>query len=406
VSFLGKHASILGEPSKDYLHRLFEDVPEIDYFVATDFDYARAINYIKEQNGVVIIASLLDNYPLTVIESITNGFSFIASRAGGIPEMVDESVVFEPTVSSLKDKILALPRISFGQLSHLYDPKLARDIWLSHVTAVIEPAIASPAVIETSSTAVSVCIPFYYADKYLPRLLTGFLRDADPNIQLVIVNDGTPEAECREFHRLKRKLEPIGHIFHSQENGGASRARNKAVELSRHEKLIFFDADNVPLPKMVMKLVNALLAANADSVSAPFFAVPPFIRQPLPTDVYWKYIAPGGPLVAAMLDNQLGDMCGIQRKDVFERLGGFDPNRSYYDDWKYFMKLVGYGYRHYVYPEPLFYYALDPQGRRSTESEYEKRMNLWDGLEAIPKEQLEKVLKVFVKDAYVKRPQQ
>ena len=127
----------------------------------------------------------------------------------------------------------------------------------------------------------SICIPFYHHDAYLPRLVDRFLQMRNPDLELVLVNDGTPETACPNFVRLKGELEPLGHVFHTQENAGAGAARNKAAELARHERLIFFDSDNVPFPNLVDSLCRALQESGADSVAAPFLAVPHLTRAPI-----------------------------------------------------------------------------------------------------------------------------
>ena len=101
------------------------------------------------------------------------------------------------------------------------------------------------------------------------------------DVQLVIVNDGTPEADCPLFYELAEKLTPLGHVFHTQENQGPGGARNKAVSLARYERILFFDADNVAFPNMVSDLENAYECSKVDILSAPFIAVPPMTREPV-----------------------------------------------------------------------------------------------------------------------------
>jgi glycosyltransferase involved in cell wall biosynthesis len=97
ISFLGKYAEVEGVPTTRYLGALREDLGDVEFQIETDLDYMQAVDYIRRANGVVVIPSILDNYPLTVLESIANGFCFIASDAGGIPEMIDPAVCFPAT---------------------------------------------------------------------------------------------------------------------------------------------------------------------------------------------------------------------------------------------------------------------------------------------------------------------
>ena len=91
-----------------------------------------------------MLPSILDNYPFTVIEAIANGFCFIASDAGGIPEMVNPAVCFPATVEGLQKKLDRLPQIDFAGLQHPYNPNSARRAWLAHIGDVIAEARAAP----------------------------------------------------------------------------------------------------------------------------------------------------------------------------------------------------------------------------------------------------------------------
>lgn len=405
LSFLGKFASVEGEPSEAYLAKLATDLPGVEFFIETDFDYQQATQYILDSGGIVIIASILDNFPLTVIESIVNGFRFFASTAGGIPEMVDPRIAFEPNVASLAAAIQRRHEINFAGLDHKYKPDQARTNWIAHVTRILENPIPRPSVRRADDEGVSICIPFYKYDRFLPRLIDALLveRRSMPSMQIVLVNDGTPESECPNFLKYKGYLEEVGDIFHMQDNAGASASRNKAVELSRYDNILFFDADNLPFRGMVGKLVAALNQSGADSVAAPFVSIPAFTRRPVEGDIWWQYLPPGGPLSVSMFDNCLADMCGIQRKSTFEKIGGFNLSENYYDDWAYFLKLVGNSFDHIVYPEPLFYYAFDPNGRRTWQSEFSKRALLWRRVEDMDPASMAEVLKVLIKEIYLQR---
>jgi cellulose synthase/poly-beta-1,6-N-acetylglucosamine synthase-like glycosyltransferase len=206
-----------------------------------------------------------------------------------------------------------------------------------------------------------------------------------PQLQLVVVDDGTPEGERPNFNRLKRELEPLGHIFCSQPNAGAGAARNRAVSFARHDVLLHFDADNVPFPDMVERLWQAMSYARADSIAAPYIGVPPLVRRPTQEDAIFRYQAQGGPVALALLENVVGDTCSIMRRELFQALGGFLEARTCLEDWDFFFRVVAAGYRHFVYPDPLFYYTRDMNGRNLTQiEEYDNRSSLLARLESMP----------------------
>ena len=403
ISCLGKPAEVQGRPAAEYIRDLKADISEIDFFIKINFDYNEAIDYIKRSNGIVVIPSILDNYPMTVIESIVNGFSFIASDAGGIPEMIDPVLCFPATMEGLKRKLEELPRLDFARLRHRYEPGMARQTWLTHVAEVIAEVRPSPFVqiMREELPPVSVCVPFYRHDMYLARMVSSFLGMNLPRLQLVIVDDGTPANERVTFDELLRELEPLGHIFCSQPNAGPGAARNRAASLARYDLLLFFDADNVAYPNLVERLCMAIKRSGADSISVPFIGVPPMLRRPITEDAVMQYIGSGGPASLALFENVVGDTCALIRRTAFEALGGFTTHRECHEDWEFFLRAVGAGFRHYIYPDPLFYYTMWPPGKYDQSREYTNRVRLFSCLSALPSEVVGEIARILATEYVV-----
>jgi GT2 family glycosyltransferase len=202
---------------------------------------------------------------------------------------------------------------------------------------------------------------------------------------------------------LRRELEPLGHVFHVQPNAGPGAARNHAVALARHDLLLFFDADNCPFPSMVERLWQAMARSDAEIVCAPYVVVPPMTRRPLPVDVMGQYLPAGGPVALGLLDNVVGDVCGLVRRSTFEALGGFTERRQSWEDWEFFLRAVAAGCRHYVHPDPLFHYTLDQEGRHRQASEYDNRVSLLDCLSQMPPEVVREVARIFALEHLVTR---
>ncbi|MBI1187465.1 MAG: glycosyltransferase [Alphaproteobacteria bacterium] len=389
VSLLGKNATVQGRPTEEYVAALRADLPAVEFHVENDLDYLQAVAYLKAANGIVVIPSLLDNFPLTVVESVINGFCFFASTAGGIPEMIDPRVAFAPNGPSLAGQLARRHEIDWGALNHLYSPNSARETWLSHVRAVMANPGANklngsaPNVNGKAPAPISVCVPFYRHDQYIRRAVMALMRQRDAEVQMVVVNDGTPEEECPEFRRMREMFAPLGHIFHTQPNAGPGAARNTAARLAKHDLLMFVDSDNVPFPDMAAKLQSAMNHAHADSVAAPFAAVPPMQRMADEADVWFHFHPAGGSSVMALFDNVIADAAALVRRDVFEGLGGFTEERNSWEDWEFFLRLVLRGYRHFVYPEVLLFYSHDHNGRNETARTYHNRNSLlasaWSG---------------------------
>jgi glycosyltransferase involved in cell wall biosynthesis len=79
-------------------------------------DHLDAISLLKQPGTLAVMPSLVDNSPNVIYECLEHGISFLASNAGGGPELIAEEdrapVLIEPTVAGIHaglDRILAEP---------------------------------------------------------------------------------------------------------------------------------------------------------------------------------------------------------------------------------------------------------------------------------------------------------
>ncbi len=111
---------------------------------------------------------------------------------------------------------------------------------------------------------VSVIIPVYNAEKYIGRCLDCVCGQSYPNMEIILVNDGSTDnshAVCA--HRAKD--DPRIRII-DKKNGGPGDARNAALDVATGEYIQFVDADDILLPNATEKLVQAM--AKHDMVIA------------------------------------------------------------------------------------------------------------------------------------------
>ena len=118
-----------------------------------------------------------------------------------------------------------------------------------------------------------------------------------------------------------------------------------------------------------------------------------------------RYIAPADPCLLpfsnALLENVVGDACALIRRTACEVLGGFAAHKDCWEDWEYFLRAVGVGLRHYIYPDPLFYYAVDPQNRNVQSDDYANRQSLLSCLNALPPAVVGEIARVFTTEYLV-----
>lgn len=89
---------------------------------------------------------------------------------------------------------------------------------------------------------VSVIVPLYKAEKYLKRCVNSLLAQTLREIEIILVDDGSPDDSgsiAEEYSRLDGRIKVV-----HQRNGGVSAARNTGIEAAEGEYLAFADADD------------------------------------------------------------------------------------------------------------------------------------------------------------------
>lgn len=97
------------------------------------------------------------------------------------------------------------------------------------------------------SSLVSVLIPAYRAEATLAATLDSVLAQSHPDIEIIVVDDGSPDATLA----VARSYERHGVTVIAQANAGASAARNVAYRASSGEWIQFLDADDVLAPDKI-----------------------------------------------------------------------------------------------------------------------------------------------------------
>ncbi|MBR2215111.1 MAG: glycosyltransferase [Selenomonadaceae bacterium] len=109
---------------------------------------------------------------------------------------------------------------------------------------------------------ISVIVPIYKVENYLDRCVESIVNQTYSELEIILVDDGSPDncpAICDRWARKDSRIKVI-----HKANGGLSDARNAGIEISTGEYLLFIDSDDYILPQMCERLLNALQEASAD----------------------------------------------------------------------------------------------------------------------------------------------
>lgn len=95
---------------------------------------------------------------------------------------------------------------------------------------------------EVSFPKVSIIVPIFNVEKYLPRCIDSILEQTFTDFELVLIDDGSPDNSgkiCDEYAKKDFRI----RVFHKK-NGGVSSARNFGMSKARGEWICFVDSDD------------------------------------------------------------------------------------------------------------------------------------------------------------------
>ncbi len=116
---------------------------------------------------------------------------------------------------------------------------------------------------------VSIIIPVYKTEQYLGECMDSVLKQDYPNLEIILVDDGSPDG-CPELcDRYAKEHEQI-QVIH-QTNRGLGLSRNSGMEASEGEYLFFLDSDDcIDGAEAISRLVAQAEKKKADIITGGF----------------------------------------------------------------------------------------------------------------------------------------
>lgn len=140
------------------------------------------------------------------------------------------------------------------------------------------------------SSMVSIIIPAYNCEKYLPACLESVCAQTYPDWEAVVVDDGSTDETGSIAERYAAKDRRI-NVFH-QKNAGLSIARNTGLSRIQGEYVYMLDGDDIICPCLLEFAVKALKQNPAASFACfDYECVQPQERMPSPETLCCKKIA-------------------------------------------------------------------------------------------------------------------
>ena len=116
-----------------------------------------------------------------------------------------------------------------------------------------------------SQPKVSVIIPVYDVEQYLPACLDSLLIQTLKDIEIICVDDCSPDNSAQIMREYAARDSRIQNI-HLDKNGGLSHARNTALKQASGEYIYFIDSDDMLAPEALEKLYSVAENNTADLI--------------------------------------------------------------------------------------------------------------------------------------------
>ena len=107
----------------------------------------------------------------------------------------------------------------------------------------------------------SIVIPVYNVQNYIGKCLDS-LKTSDNRIEILVVDDGSPDASCEVIKNYEKNYPNIHYI--KKENGGVSSARNLGIALSKGKYVTFVDGDDFVDEQYLPKIMEYIQTLDFD----------------------------------------------------------------------------------------------------------------------------------------------
>ena len=111
---------------------------------------------------------------------------------------------------------------------------------------------------------VSVIVPVYNVEKYLDKCLNTLAKQKLKDIEVIIVNDGSPDNSQKIIDKYTKEYPNMKSYI--KENGGLSDARNYGIKKAKGEYIAFLDSDDYVTEDMYKKMYEKAKSGNFDMV--------------------------------------------------------------------------------------------------------------------------------------------
>ena len=178
---------------------------------------------------------------------------------------------------------------------------------------------------------VSIILPIYNGERFLSISIESCLEQTYKNWELLIIDDGSSDRSpdiARDYSQKDKRI----RYYRNPENLKLPRTLNRGFSFAKGDYLTWTSDDNYYRPEAIRKMVSILEATGAGLVFTAYSAIDEA------GNTMFLNRAPADYRHAIWDRNFVGD-CFLYSREVYETIGGYDPDVFLCEDYDYWLRV-------------------------------------------------------------------
>jgi glycosyltransferase involved in cell wall biosynthesis len=221
----------------------------------------------------------------------------------------------------------------------------------------------------STDLSITAIIPLYNGAKFIELAIRSVLSQTLQPDELIVVDDGSTDEGPSIVERLANE-NPLIRLLHKS-NGGQSSARNFGVSHAKSNLIALLDQDDVWYPHHLERLARPFrkrpgirlgwVWSDLDEIDETGGLITRRLLRRLDRN------RPKTTLEQCLKENMfILPSASLIDREAFEKVRGFDPQLSGYEDDDFFLKLFRAGYENIFLDEPLSQWRFHPSSTSQT----------------------------------------
>lgn len=202
---------------------------------------------------------------------------------------------------------------------------------------------------------ISVIVPVYNVEKYLDKCVDSIVNQTYKNLEIILVDDGSPDncpKMCDDWSEKDKRIKVI-----HKKNGGLSDARNKGIEMANGEYIGFVDSDDYVEGNYIEFLYKNIIDYDCEISMGKHYVIYP--NKKINTGSGKEYIMNSKECLEKMLygeDVDVSAWAKLYKKSLFKDISF--PKGRLFEDSATTYKLVEKANSIVLDSQPIYYYII------------------------------------------------